>query len=426
MKRLILLCLILTSAACASAQRFVINVSKSNGQKERLDTRRVEEIDIANATDSVTAFTKGGQVKKWPIEDFGFSTFEKLPPHVANSSQTVENDHVHRYITETDYDLTDYEYTNVLNYADHSLALDEPHPIVITMAHLRPTRDEYILLSEDEAFTHVRREEFVNDSLKIWNATPGESIYYRVMSGDSGSIVQEGVISVTGRVRMIYAPSVNNIRDLGGWPVEGGGHIRYGRLYRGAKFHDAKQDYLSTEDSLRLRELNIKCEFDLRGSTEANGANPAYSRLGDDVAYRIVPHGMYAYVNAVKDYPEYFRFGWNQIKNYIFNGDPIFIHCSHGCDRMGTWAAVLEGVLGVSENNINLDYELSAFAPKSSLWRYRNMHQTVPDYDFRQTMNYLRSLPGETFKDKCEYLLVTLARIPQTDIDRFREIMIER
>lgn len=426
MKRILLLCFIITSATVACAQRFVLNVEKANGQKERVDTRRVEEIYIGNNADSVTAVTHDGQTRKWAIEDFNYSAFEKLPPRIVHSAQTVENDYVHRFITETIYDLSDYEYTNVLNYADHSLALDEPHPMVITIANSRPTGEEYVLVSKDDAFKDARREEFVNDSVKIWNTTPGDSLYYKIMSGDGKNIIQEGIINATGQVRMIYAPSVNNIRDLGGWPVEGGGHIRYGRLYRGAKFHDSKQDYLSSEDSLRLQELGIKCEFDLRGSTEANGSNTAYSRLGKDVAYKIVPHGMYAYVNAVQGYPEYFRYGWNQIKTYIFNGDPIFIHCSHGCDRMGTWAAVLEGVLGVSENNINLDYELSAFAPKSSLWRYRNMHQTVPDYDFRETMNYLRSLPGETFKEKCEYLLVYKARIPQADINRFRELMIEQ
>lgn len=418
----------MTSALLSSAQRFVMNLDNGNGQKERVDTRRVEEINIENNTDSITAFTHEGKIKKWAVEDFNLVTFEKLPPRIVHSSQTVENDYVHRFITETVYDLSDYEYTNVLNYADHTLALDEPHPMVITMDKSRPTGEEYVLVAKDAKFHDVRREEFVNDSVKIWNATPGDTLYYRIMSGNGKNIVQEGIVNTVGQVRMIYAPSVNNIRDLGGWPVEGGGHIRYGRIFRGAKFHDSKMNYLSSEDSLRLRELNIKCEFDLRGSTEAYGgvSTQAYSRLGRDVDYRIVPHGMYAYVNAVAVYPEYFRYGWNQIRTYVMKGNPIFIHCSHGCDRMGTWAAVIEGVLGVSENNINLDYELSAFAPKSSLWRYRNMHQSVPDYDFRETMNYLRSLPGETFKDKCEYFLVSKCRISQADIDILRQELIVR
>lgn len=426
MKRILLFSLLIAAAQFANAQRYVLNVEKSNGQKERVDTRRTEQINIESDADFVTATTHNGQTKTWTAEDFSHVTFEKLPPRIVHSSQTVENEYVHRFITETIYDLTDYEYTNVLNYTDHSLALDEPSPMVITMADSRPTGEEYVLVSKNADFSNFRREEFVDNAVKIWNATPGDSLYYKIMSGDGKYIVQEGIINTTGQVRMIYAPSVNNIRDLGGWPLEGGGHIRYGRLYRGAKFHDSKLDYLSAEDSLRLRELGIICEFDLRGSSEANGSNAVYSRLGNDIDYRIVPHGMYAYVNAVAIYPEYFRYGWNQIKAHLFNGDPIFIHCSHGCDRMGTWAAVLEGVLGVSENNINLDYELSAFAPKSSLWRYRNMHQTTPDYDFRETMNYLRSLPGETFKDKCEYFLVNKARIPQADINRFRELMIVR
>lgn len=426
MKRILFLLLIIGFSTCADAQRYVFNMKNENGHKVRVDTRRMEKIEIQENDDSVTANTYDGQTVRWATEDFNHSAFEKLPPRIVNTVQTIENDYVHRFITETTYDLSNYEYTEVLNYADHTLALDRPNPMVITIANSRPTGNEYVLVSRDSQLSNAQRMEFDNDSVKIWNATPGDTLYYRIMSGDKKTIVQEGMIHTVGQVRMIYAPSVNNIRDLGGWPVEGGGHIRYGRIFRGAKFHDSKEEYLSKEDSIRLRELNIKCEFDLRGGTEAGGGITAnyYSRLGRDIDYRINGHGMYAYVNAVAVYPEYFRYGWNMIRSHILFGDPMFVHCSHGCDRMGTWAAVIEGVLGVSENDINLDYELSAFAPKSSLWRYRNMHQTVPDYDFRETMNYLRSLPGDTFKVKCEHFLVNICRIPKADIDKLREELI--
>lgn len=428
MKRLLTICTIALAATTASAQRYVIEVANNDGKTERIDTRRTERIDVPAGSGTVVATMADGTTRQWRQLETAGMTFDLLPPRLVDYTQSVENDYVHRFITETVYDPDDYEYSHVLDYADHSLALDEPSPMIIRLERSRLEGGEYVLTSTDWKFSSVRRWEFEDDQVKLWHLAPGDSLYYRIMAADGTTVAQEGMVRATGQVRMIYAPSVNNIRDMGGWPVAGGGHIRYGRLFRGTKWHDKNGDLLSREDSLRLRELGIKCEFDLRDSQESAGGNSAgfYSRLGRDIDYCINGHGMYAYVNAVAVYPQYFRYGWNMIKNHVFQGDPIYVHCSHGCDRMGTWAMVIEGVLGVSENNINLDYELSAFAPKSGLWRYRNMHQYIEDYDFRAAINYIKSLPGETLRDKFEYFLVSKCNIPKEDILRLREMLIER
>lgn len=380
--------------------------------------------------DSIVVYMKDGSVTRWLKDDVSDFHYETEPILEKNVSVLLENDHVHRFLTEVSYDLDDYEYTLVNNYVDRSLVQDEPRPLVISQDEsIKFVEGEQIALySDKERKQLVKRQAFDGKPLTIWNTIPGDTLYYSIVDADETTILQQGYATGYGQLRMIYAPSVNNIRDLGGWPLSGGGHIRYGRLFRGAKLHDATTNYVSKEDSIRLRDLGILCEFDLRGSTEAGGGNTAnnYSRLGKDIDYRIVPHGMYAYYNAVAVYPEYFRYGWNQIKAHVFAGDPIFIHCSHGCDRMGVWALVIEGVLGVEENNLNLDYELSTFAPKQGLWRYRNMHQTVPDYDFRQTIGYIKSLPGDTLKDKFEYFLVQKCRIPQADIETLRNLLIIR
>lgn len=378
--------------------------------------------------DKLTIVMRDGTTHSWPKDDVSALNYGSEAPTEINYSVLLENERVHRFVNEVVYDPNDYEYTLVKDYRIENVPLDEPRPIVIRFESDHQYGQESVLLYRKADYSDVPRQAGLDgDSLVIWNSIPGEALYYRIVDADGTSVLQQGEARGYGQVRMIYAPSVNNIRDFGGWPVEGGGHVRYGRFYRGAKLHDANNLYLSAEDSVRLRELGIVCEFDLRGSTEAGGGNTAnnYSRLGKDVDYRIVPHGMYAYAAAVKEHPEYFRFGWNQIKAHVFAGDPIFMHCSHGCDRMGTWALVINGVLGVSENDLNLDYELSAFAPKTGLWRYRNEHQTVPDYDFRETIGYIKSLPGEKLRDKFEYFLVKKCLIPQTDIDALRRQLID-
>lgn len=428
MKRIIVLHILAIFILSANAQRHVINVTKSNGEKVRVDTQITEEITIPSDKEDVSVKMTNGTTKSWEMSDAASMKFDMLPPRAVHYAENVENGPVHSFITKTVYDLNNYEYSLVLDYTDHTTALDEPTPFVIKVNGNPLTAGEFAIISSDNTFATTRRLDAKNGTFTLWNATPGDSLYYRVMTADSTAILQEGTLIASGQVRMIYAPSVNNIRDMGGWPVQGGGHMRYGILYRGAKLHDANTVYMSREDSIRLRELNIKCEFDLRGGTEAGGGNSAnyYSRLGKDVDYKINGHGMYAYTNAVAGYPEYFRYGWNMIRQHVLNGDPTFIHCSHGCDRMGTWAMVIDGLMGVSENDLNLDYELSAFAPRAGLWRYRNMHQTIPDYDFRETIGYIKSLPGETLRDKFEYFVVEKCRISKDDVDALREVLIVR
>lgn len=76
-----------------------------------------------------------------------------------------------------------------------------------------------------------------------------------------------------------------------------------------------------------------------------------------------------------------------------------------GDDSTGMIAVLLEGVLGVSKNDIDKDYELSSF---SSLTERNGLI-------YRADMNILMQYPGKTFRDKCvEYLLdcgITLEKI---------------
>lgn len=449
LRRIITLTLVILSATLAFAQQRTLHIDPATHPYQGTvsfnmrDVLRVVESTRSAAAgetattsaryyrpsgDSLVVYLKDGSVRAWLKDDVSEFHYETEPAVERNFSVLLENDLVHRFLTEVTYDFEDYEYTLVNNYVDRALVQDEPRPLVIRQDKgIAFVEGEQIALYRDKEHKQlVSRKAFDVDSLVIWNTIPGDTLFYAIIDNDATTVLQQGYATGYGQLRMIYAPSVNNIRDMGGWPLAGGGHIRYGRLFRGAKLHDANALYLSKEDSIRLRELDIKCEFDLRGGTEAGGGKTVnyYSRLGRDIDYRINGHGMYAYVNAVEVYPEYFRYGWNMIKAHVFAGDPIFVHCSHGCDRMGTWALVIEGVLGVEENNLNLDYELSAFAPKTGLWRYRNMHQTIPDYDFRATIAYIKTLPGDTLKDKFEHFLVKKCSIPQADIDRLRECLI--
>ena len=62
---------------------------------------------------------------------------------------------------------------------------------------------------------------------------------------------------------LIDVKTVPNLRDLGGWPVRGGGHVRHGVLYRSTALNFASDD-----DVERLGALGLRTVFDLRTANE--------------------------------------------------------------------------------------------------------------------------------------------------------------
>ena len=50
----------------------------------------------------------------------------------------------------------------------------------------------------------------------------------------------------------------------------------------------------------------------------------------------------------------------------------MYFHCAGGADRTGTLAFLIEALVGVSENDLSKDYELTTFGPSNTrLMNYR-------------------------------------------------------
>lgn len=398
----------------------------------RARSAQVEKVSVAPGGSSVSLTTISGETVSLSADEFmNLQVRQAIAPFV-HYRHDVENPYVKRFVHNTVYDTLDYSYSVVEDYIDLKKRRDFPNPLVI---RLRPVATGLtpmmpypggcsLQMSQDYDFTSASLMEMPGDSAVIYDLTPGDTIFYRILSNATGVRLQQGVVLVEGQVRMIYLESVDNVRDMGGWPVEDGGYIRYGLLYRGSKLHTAGTTFISDEDVQRMRALGIRAEFDLRGRTEANNALPeyAYSRLGNDVTYDIVNSGCLAYM-AIFDKPSFIGLEWKKVYSRIKQGVPLFFHCSRGCDRVGTLALLLEGVLGVSENNLCLDYELSSFCGEPGL-RHRNERYLHPDYDFEALMATLKAFPGEKLSDKIEYFLVNKCGVSRSEIEDFRSRMI--
>ena len=98
-------------------------------------------------------------------------------------------------------------------------------------------------------------------------------------------------------------------------------------------------------------------------------------------------------------------------KNY-----PIDFHCIGGTDRTGTFAYLLEGLLGVEEEELIRDYEMSFISGGGVDTRHYGWLETL--------IKAVRGLPGETIPEKLEGYFLSLGYTKE-QIEFVREFLLE-
>ena len=186
----------------------------------------------------------------------------------------------------------------------------------------------------------------------VYNMIPG-NVYYWESSSDPQV---HGYVRPTSPRRIINVDGVGNLRDLGGLTVDTDhdghidGTISYGRLFRGERL------YSDTSNPLALAKLGVNEEIDLRASSEI----PSNEAQLSNFKHREIKHYQLNFDTQLTNY-NMARNTVIEVMNDIIDGKNIYFHCRIGTDRTGTLAYILEGLLGVSQEEMLEDYELSYF-----------------------------------------------------------------
>ena len=167
-----------------------------------------------------------------------------------------------------------------------------------------------------------------------------------------------------------------NLRDIGGYDGDGGRVVRSGCLYRSDELHT-----LSDADLLTVGELGIKVVFDLRSEHERTSrpsrlpadvellerSSPSLgdggSTLEDQIALGELPDrddDVFAgvYIDLLDRLAPELRTIVERAVDAPTR--PLLFHCAAGKDRTGIVAALLLGLLGVADDVILDDYELTS------------------------------------------------------------------
>lgn len=285
--------------------------------------------------------------------------------------------------------------------------------------------DSVVTLSIDDGVTNQVFVLTNQTEALITNLDLARTYRWRVLSG--GESAGASFTTDSHPPRLLTAGGVYNMRDLGGWTGLNGRRVKTGKIFRSAGFRSSAQQKggnmfaptfapgpqrITADGIATLRdEFHIKTDLELRNDQEA--ACFGGSILGDGVRWVRVPFGAYEYVGNLdrgrEPFGEIFR-EFLDVRNY-----PIVFHCSGGRDRSGSLAFLLNGLLGVSEDDLCRDWEATAFEETALSFR--------PDR-IRRLTDYLATRHGATFTDR----LVSYAHscgITDAEIARFREIMLE-
>ena len=210
-------------------------------------------------------------------------------------------------------------------------------------------------------------------------------------------------------VRWIAVRGVRNVRDIGGWTG-----LRTGRVYRGSELNPVADHKLSihrTGINLLVHQLGIRSDLDFRAvNPKERGDCVTNSALGAMVRLIDRPIGAYTELfTQTNQYAAVMRVFADE-SNY-----PIYMHCWGGVDRTGTVAFFLEGLCGVSEADLAIDYELSSFASFGLRTR-----ANMGNYRYGDLIARIKTYPGATLRDKFESCAKTTLGLRDSEIAAIR------
>ena len=267
------------------------------------------------------------------------------------------------YLANVDYTGVDYTESSVGDYAPQTAVTSNTKPIGKTV-----------------------------DGVTYYNEIPNKQTPF---ASDNTA----GTLMPLDQVRWIKS-ATSNFRDVGGWDCDGG-TVKYGLLYRSGNL-------AASDEDLVINQLGIKAEIDLTAD--------ATSAYGNKLRFYCAPsYAMYTLNDKV---------AWKTNLKALFDnvnyGDPVVFHCSMGADRTGTFALICEGLLGVSQSDMDKDYELTSFYAE----RARNKNYQGGTSDWAHLVAQVNALEGSNFRDKCVNFVLSLG-FTIDDINAYRQAMIE-
>lgn len=244
----------------------------------------------------------------------------------------------------------------------------------------------------------------------------GTTYYYRteIALSDGTSFTASGQFTTAQSPRLIALDGTVNVRDIGGWYTTDGCRIRQGMLYRGAEIDGAYESALkiSTQGVADAHHyLGIVSDFDLRGLTTEVPEDSAFGTTTKHLVFDAYDYES-VFTAASQSYLKELFSALAEEDNY-----PVYLHCSYGLDRTGTACYLLEALLGMSDADLNREFELTCLT-------YYENNPFEEGGHYTKFLEALKAQPGATSQEKVENYLLTCG-VTRQEIEQIKEILLE-
>jgi len=351
------------------------------------------------------------------------------PEAPAQEAFLATNQNVEKYLTEVNYPCTnntdtdkEYYYSSVVGYPGGGPSVDnEEIPPTYSITWTASSSSQKLKVWEGSWSREYSLSGGVGKQ-DITNLVPNTTYNWQVTSSGN-ELVASGSFATRGHLRQVFfSPNVRNGRDLGGYKGLNGKTTVYHMLYRGGRIDG---NYANSTGRSEMLAEGIKAEVDLREAEDV----PSSSPLGRSVAF-YAPGFDSGYNHMIRDNPEKVKNTFCWVVDRLRENKPVYFHCAAGRDRTATLAVLLEGALGISENDMAKDYELTYFSPKdwgmskddNGNYYYGHVRTTYSYKSIRKTI-YSKTDSG-TYQERIVKYLLQIG-VPQKDIDDLRSIMLK-
>ena len=214
--------------------------------------------------------------------------------------------------------------------------------------------------------------------------------------------------------RNLTIAGMTNCRDIGGRVLEDGGRIKQGLIFRtSGKNQNGSLTDATTEEM--INHLKLKNEINLAGDSNSYNLKLAGTELFEGSRMDTSSTGGYSHISRNAEAAKNF---FNFIADE--NNYPLYYHCKIGTDRTGVCTILLQGLLGVSYENIYQDYLFSNFGKIGE-------QRTIGDgnsHDIRKYMDDFMSYSGEKFQNKVYNVLLGIGVAKET-LDHIIDNLVE-
>ena len=215
--------------------------------------------------------------------------------------------------------------------------------------------------------------------------------------------------------RNLTIAGMTNCRDIGGRETVDGGRIKQGLIFRtSGKNQNGSLTDATTEEM--INHLKLKNEINLAGDSNSYNLKLAGTNLYEGSRMDTSSTGGYSHISRNAEAAKnFFNFVADE------NNYPLYYHCKIGTDRTGVCTILLQGLLGVSYEDIYQDYLFSNFGKIGE-------QRTIGDgnsHDIRKYMDDFMGYSGEKFQNKVYNVLLGIGVAKET-LDHIIENLVDK